>query len=185
MYKVFLAIILVIGTIILSISNVYAQKESIPDVIFVTTNSTAESFSEHEFNITINNITSHKGICKSKECTVEVIKLSDNGLSTGIVSPPDPTTQSMNSGVDIRIHDAGNNGMPEMKREFQERWSIWGNCEIGEIEETVFVCGHDTYDTITLSNKLQDIELMLPLTEGKYDTITDKIIFTANFKSQN
>jgi hypothetical protein len=69
--------------------------------------------------------------------------------------------------------------MPEMKREFQERWSIWGNCEIGEI---VFVCGHDTYDTIILSNKLQDIELMLPLVYGKYDPESDIIEFAANFQ---
>src|SRR5215212_8861857 len=116
MKYIFVIIIIAIG-LVFSIPSIHGQKESIADIIFVTTNSTAESFSEHDFNVTINNIMAHKDICKSEMCSIEVIKSSDNGLSTGIVSLPDPTTQNMNSGVDTRIHDAANNGISEMERE--------------------------------------------------------------------
>ena len=91
----------------------------------------------------------------------------------------------MNSGVDLRIHDSANQGMPEIKREFMERWSIWGNCVVNEIVDTVFVCGKDTYDTITLSNKLQDLELRFPLVNGTYDSKSDKMIFTLTLSLKN
>ena len=75
--------------------------------------------------------------------------------------------------------------MPETKREFMERWNIWGNCVVKEIVDTVFVCGKDIYDTITLSNKIQDLKLMLPQVNGTYDSKTNKMIFTVNFESKN
>ena len=55
---IFVIILIAIG-IVFSVSIIHGQKESIADIIFVTTNATAESFSAHEFNVTINNITSH------------------------------------------------------------------------------------------------------------------------------
>ena len=132
--------------------------------------------------ILINNMTKNKEICKSGDCLIEIIEFDDNGISTGLVSLPTPGVQSMNSGVDIRIHDAEYKNMSEIKRAFQERWNIWANCNIEDIQNIIFICGKDTYDTITLSNELQDIELQLPLVAGRYDPELDVMIFAANFK---
>ena len=180
--KLFLWIALTIGFSSLFYLNEEANAQQVPNIIFKITNASAESSDNYKFLLNITNMTTNKQICKSGDCLIQIIKFDDMGLSTATVSLPTPGIQNMHSGVDFRLHDTAYNNMSEIKREFQERWSVWGNCEIGEIEETVFVCGHDTYDTITLSNKLQDIELMLPLVYGKYDPESDIMEFAANFQ---
>lgn len=132
-----LLLLSVLVLLLFGVANIYGQNQQTADVIFTTTNASIQSFNDHDFNIIINNMPSNKDICKSGNCSIEIIKLSENELPTGIISIPDPTTQTMNSGVDIRIHDAANDGMPEMKREFQERWSVWGNCEIADINRQI------------------------------------------------
>jgi len=174
-----LGLFLGLGVIILS--SAYGEKQT-ADIIFLTPNASAKSFDEHQFNITISDMAFKKKLCKSANCSIEIIKLNDNGLPTGLVLNPEPSTQHMNSGVDIRIHDAVNDGTSETERAFKERWNIWANCDIKGIEKGAFVCGHDTFDTITLSNKILGTELMLPLIDGRYNQNTDTMKFTANFK---
>jgi len=165
------------------------KEQEQADIVFVTTNANASSFDDMGFNVTIgngndnDNNASKNSVCKPN-CQIEVIKFitPDSGLSTGIVVTPNPNTQNMYANVDIRIRDSANDGMSETKREYQERWSIFANCNIKEIQDTVFLCGNDTLDTITLTNKLLDKELVLPLISGKYDTKTDTMTFTANFE---
>ena len=164
-----MSVILTIGFFSLFYLNDEANAQQVPpDIIFKITNASTESLDDHEFILSINNnMTTNKQICKSEDCLIEIIKFHDNGLNTATVSLPTPGIQNMHSGVDFRLHDTAYNNMSEMKRDFQERWKVWGNCGIEEIKETTFICGKDTYDTITLSNELQDIELMLPLVYGK------------------
>ena len=182
-----LIMISIIGTIIFYSSSsyyydVYAQQVS-PDIVFKITNASAESSSDHKFILNITNLNTHKQVCVSGDCSIEIIIFNDNGLSTASVSLPTPGIQSMHSGVDFRLHDIAYNNMSEIKRGFQERWSIGGNCDIEDILDTTIICGKDTYDTITLSNEFQDIEISLPLVHGKYNPESDIIIFTANFNN--
>jgi len=170
-----------LGLGIFFLSNAYGERQT-PDIIFLTTNASAKSSDEHQFNVTISDMGFKKKLCKSANCSIEIVKVSDNSLPNSLVITPEPSTQNMNSGVDIRIHDAANDGMSETERAFKERWNIWANCGIKGIEKGAFVCGHDTFDTITLSNKILGTELMVPLIDGHYDQNTDTMKFTANVK---
>lgn len=175
--------IIIIATMIFSSLSYYydVKAQQVPDIVFKITNASAESLDDHKFILSINNMTTNKEICKSGDCLIEIIEVDDNGLSTASVSLPTPSIQNMHSGVDFRLHDTAYSNLSEIKRGFQERWSVWGNCDIEDILDTTFICGKDTYDTITLSNELQDIEIMLPLVYGKYNPESDIMIFAANF----
>jgi hypothetical protein len=138
--KLFLIVILTIGLFSLFYSNEEANAQ-VPDIIFKITNASSESLDDHNFILNINNITTNKQICKSDDCSIEIIKFHDNGLSTATVSLPTPGIQNMHSGVDFRLVDTAYNNMSEIQREFQERWKVWGNCGIEDIikETTLFV----------------------------------------------
>jgi len=71
--------------------------------------------------------------------------------------------------------------MSGLEREYQERWRIWDNCDIAEIKDTIFICGKNDYDKITISNDLQGIEVLLPLISRAYDPELNVVTFTANF----
>ncbi len=73
--------------------------------------------------------------------------------------------------------------MSGLEREYQERWRIWANCDIEGTQKdtTVFVCGTNEYDKITISNDMQGIEIQLQLVSGTYDPKLDVLNFTANF----
>ena len=178
--KLFLSVILTIG-----LSLFYSNEEAsaqVPDIVFETTNASAQSFSDHDFILNINNMTKNNEICKSGDCLIEIIEFHDSGHPTGGVSLPTPGIQSMYSGVDIRIHDPIYKNMSGLEREYQERWRIWANCDIAEIKDTIFICGKDDYDKITISNDLQGIEVPLPLISAAYDPELNVVTFDANFK---
>ena len=179
--KLFLSVILTIG-----LSLFYSNEEAsaqVPDIVFETTNASAQSFSDHDFILNINNMTKNNEICKSGgDCLIEIIEFHDSGHPTGGVSLPTPGIQSMYSGVDIRIHDPIYKNMSGLEREYQERWRIWANCDIAEIKDTIFICGKNDYDKITISNDLQGIEVPLPLISGAYDPELNVVTFAANFK---
>jgi len=178
--KFFLSVILTIG-----LSLFYSNEEAsaqVPDIVFETTNASAQSFSDHDFILNINNMTKNNEICKSGDCLIEIIEFHDSGHPTGGVSLPTPGIQSMYSGVDIRIHDPIYKNMSGLEREYQERWRIWANCDIAEIKDTIFICGKNDYDKITISNDLQGIEVPLPLISGAYDPKLNVVTFAANFK---
>jgi hypothetical protein len=178
--SIFSSIILTIGFSILFYSNdgIHAQSA---DIVFVTTNASTQSFGEHNFTVIFNNLPQNE-MCKSKDCLLEIIKFHDSGHPAGGVSLPTPEIQSMYSGVDVRIHDLVYQNMSDLEREYQERWTIWANCDIEEIKDTIFVCGKNTFDTITLSNDFRGIEMSFPLITGTYDPGSNVMKFTSNFK---
>ena len=135
--KLFLSVILTIG-----LSLFYSNEEAsaqVPDIVFETTNASAQSFGDHDFILNINNMTKNNEICKSGDCLIEIIEFHDSGHPTGGVSLPIPGIQSMYSGVDIRIHDPIYKNMSGLEREYQERWRIWANCDIAEKIQYLFV----------------------------------------------
>ena len=177
--KFFLSVILTIG-----LSLFYSNEEAsarVPDIVFETTNASAQSFSDHDFILNINNMTKNNEICKSGDCLIEIIEFHDSGHPTGDVSLSTPVIQSMYSGVDIRIHDLIYKNMSGLEREYQERWRIWANCD-AEIKDTILICGKNDYNKITISNDLQDIEVSLPLISGAYDPELNVVTFATNFK---
>ena len=63
MDKLFLSVILTIG-----LSLFYSNEEAsaqVPDIVFETINASAQSFSDHDFILDINNMTKNKEICQS------------------------------------------------------------------------------------------------------------------------
>lgn len=158
------------------------QSQQTSDIVFETTNASAQPFDDHNIMININNLNKNKEICISGDCSFEIIKFHVSGHPTGGVSVPTPEIQSMYSGVDFRIHDSAYNNMSGLEREYQERWRIWANCDIEEIKkDTVFMCGKNPYDEITILNDFQGIEIPLSLISGTYDPKSNVIKFTANF----
>jgi hypothetical protein len=168
--------------------EIQAQQQSlqqIPDIVFETTNATAQPFDNHNFVININNLNKNKELCISGDCSFDIIKFHDSGHPTGGVSLPNPGIQSMYSGVDFRIHDTAYNNMSDLEREYQERWRIWANCDIEEIKNkdttAVSTCVKNEYDKITILNDFQGIEIPLSIVSGTYDPKLNVIKFTANF----
>lgn len=93
--KLFLSVILTIG-----LSLFYSNEEAsaqVPDIVFETTNASAQTFSDHDFILNINNMTKNNEICKSGDCLIEIIEFHDSGHPTGGVSLPTPGIQSMYS----------------------------------------------------------------------------------------
>lgn len=178
--SIFLSIVIAIGFSLSFYSNeeIHAQT---PDIVFETTNASAPSFGDHNFTLSFNNMPKNE-MCKSGECLLEIIKFHDSGHPAGGVSLPTPGIQSMYSGVDVRINDSVYKNMSDLEREYQERWTIWASCDIEEIKNTVFICGKNTYDTITFSNDFRGIEMPFPLTTGIYDSELNVMKFTSNFK---
>jgi hypothetical protein len=171
-------------TMIISIILFYydnANGEQSPDIFFKVSNASSQSVDDHEITIDINNMTTNKEICKSGDCSIEIIKFNEYGVSTANIFLPTPGIQDMHSGVDFRLHDKAYNDLSKTERSLQERWNIWGNCAFENIKNTDFICGKDISDTITLSNQAQGINIILPLIFGKYDLESDMMIFTANF----
>lgn len=178
---IFFIVITIIG---IFSSSLYLKQEieaQTPDIVFKVTNASSQSIDDHEFIININNIATNKEICKSGNCSIGIIKFNEYGVSTSNIFLPTQSIQNMHSGVDFRLHDTAYNNLSETERSSQERWNIWGNCAIENIKDTPFVCGKDISDTITLSNQVQGINIILPLVHGKYDPKLDVLIFTANF----
>ena len=63
--KLFLSVILTID-----LSLFYSNEEAsarVPDIVFETTNASAQSFRDHDFILNINNMTKNNEICKSGE----------------------------------------------------------------------------------------------------------------------
>jgi hypothetical protein len=179
-----LVFFIVITTIGIFSFSFYLQQEiqaQAPDIVFKITNASSQSIDDHKFIIDINNITTNKEICKSGNCSIEIIKLNEYGVSTSNIFLPTTDIQNMHAGVDFRLHDTAYNNLSETERSSQERWNIWGNCAIENIQNTPFICGKDISDTITLSNQIQGTDTILPLVHGKYDPESDIMIFTANF----
>ena len=92
-----------------------------PDIVFETTNASAQPFDNHNFVININNLNKNKELCISGDCSFEIIKFHDSGHPTGGVSLQTAGIQSMYSGIDFRIHDTAYNNMSGLEREYQER----------------------------------------------------------------
>jgi hypothetical protein len=169
--------------------EIQAQQQSLhqtPNIVFETTNATAQPFDNHNFIININDLNKNKEICISGDCSFEIIKFHDSGHPAGGVSVPTPEIQSMYSGVDFRIHDIAYNNMSELEREYQERWRIWANCDTQEIQNkdtttAVSTCVKNEYDKITILNDFQGIEIPLSIVSGIYDPKSNVIKFTANF----
>jgi hypothetical protein len=179
-----LIFVIVINTIgIFSLSYSQEIQAQTLDIIFETTNASVQSFNDNNFIVNFNNLNENKEICISGDCSFEIIKFHDSGHPTGGIGLPTPEIQSMYSGVDIRIQDAAYNNMSELERDYQERWRIWANCDIEGTQKdtTVFVCGTNEYDKITISNDMQGIEIQLQLVSGTYDPKLDVLNFTANF----
>jgi hypothetical protein len=126
-------------------------------------------------------MTKNNEICNSRDCLIEIIQFHDSGHPTGGVSLPTPGIQSMYSRVDIRIHYPIYKNMSGLEREYQEMENL-GYCDIAEIKDTIFICGKNDYDKITISNDLQGIEVPLPLISGAYDPKLNVVTFAANFK---
>jgi hypothetical protein len=146
-----LTLFIILTIIGIFLSLFYLQQEiqaQTPDIVFETTNASAQPFDDHNFIININNLNKNKELCISGDCSFEIIKFHDSGHPTGGVSLPTPGIQSMYSGVDFRIHDTAYNNMSGLEREYQERWRIWANCDIEEIKKdtAVFICGKNEYD---------------------------------------
>jgi hypothetical protein len=179
-FSLYSSILTIIITIII-FSYYNANGEQSPDIFFKVNNASSQSVDDHEIIIKINNMPTNKEICKSGDCSIEIIKFNEYGVSTANIFLPTPGIQDMHSGVDFRLHDTAYNNLSETERSLQERWNIWGNCAFENIQDTEFICEKDTSDTITLSNQVQDINLILPLIFGKYDPKSDIMIFTANF----
>ena len=181
--KLFLWIILTIGiSSLFYLNEKETNAQQVPDIIFETTNASAQSFSDHDFILNINNMTKNNEICISRDCSFEIIEFHDSGHPTGGVSVPTPGIQSMYSGVDFRLHDTVYKNMSGLEREYQERWRIWANCDTKEIKkDEISICVKNEYDKITILNDFQGIEIPLSLVSGTYDPKLNVIKFTANF----
>ena len=56
--------------------RVYSNEEAsaqVPDIVFETTNASAQSFSDHDFILNINNMTKNNEICKSRDCLISLL----------------------------------------------------------------------------------------------------------------
>jgi hypothetical protein len=54
------------------------QSQQTSDIVFETTNASAQSFSDHDFILNINNVTKNNEICKSGDCLIEIIEFHDS-----------------------------------------------------------------------------------------------------------
>jgi hypothetical protein len=164
--------------------EIHAQQslQQTPDIVFKITNASSQSIDNQEFIININNLATNKEICKSGNCSIEIIKFNEYGVSTSNIFLPTQSIQNMHSGIDFRLNDSSYNNLSETEKSSQERWNIWGNCAIENIQDTSVICGKDISDTITLSNQVQGINIILPLVNGEYNPQSDVMIFTANFR---
>jgi hypothetical protein len=181
--KLFLWIILTIGiSLLFYLNENEANAQQVPDIVFETTNASAQPFDDHNFILNIDNLNKNKEICISRDCSFEIIKFHDSGHPAGGVSVPTPEIQSMYSGVDFRIYDTVYKNMSGLEREYQERWRIWANCDTKEIKkDEISICVKNEYDKITILNDFQGIEIPLSLVSGTYDPKSNVIKFTANF----
>ena len=134
--KLFLWIILTIGiSSLFYLNEKETNAQQVPDIVFETTNASAQPFDDHNFILNIDNLNKNKEICISRDCSFEIIKFHDSGHPAGGVSVPTPEIQSMYTGVDFRIYDSVYKNMSGLEREYQERWRIWANCDTKEIKK--------------------------------------------------
>ena len=97
------------------------NAQQVLDIVFETTNASAQPFDDHNFILNSDNLNKNKEICISRDCSFEIIKFHDSGHPVGGVSVPTPEIQSMYSGVDFRIYDSVYKNMSGLEREYQER----------------------------------------------------------------
>ncbi|HZL22964.1 MAG TPA: hypothetical protein VFC05_06540, partial [Nitrososphaeraceae archaeon] len=87
MKKLFLWIILTIGiSSLFYLNEKETNAQQVPDIVFETTNASAQPFDDHNFILNIDNLNKNKEICISRDCSFEIIKFHDSGHPAGGVS---------------------------------------------------------------------------------------------------
>ena len=77
--KLFLWIILTIGiSSLFYLNEKETNAQQVPDIVFETTNTSSQSFRDHDFILNINNMTKNNEICKSGDCLIEIIEFHDS-----------------------------------------------------------------------------------------------------------